>query len=121
MFWQTMLANAVMVPLAAAIEGWPAIVWTPALVAELAYGGLVASALAFWAMHEVNRRLPATTTSLCILATPVVGIITSEVALHEPIDLPLIVATVLILGGIAIGTVRRGPRQTNDHAPPAGR
>jgi drug/metabolite transporter (DMT)-like permease len=111
MFWQTMLANIVMVTLAAIVEGLPRITWTPSLIAELAYGGLVASALAFWAMHEVNRRLPATTTSLCILATPVVGIVTSAVFLHEAIDPPLIVATLLILGGIAIGTVRRAGSQ----------
>lgn len=108
MFWQTLLASIVLLGLAIVAEGLPVIPWSPALIAEFAYGGLVGSALAFWAMHEVNRRLPATTTSLCILATPVVGIISSVLFLGETIDLPLMLATVLILGGIAVGTIRRG-------------
>lgn len=108
LFWQTLLANVVLLTLALTTEGVPSIVLTPSLAALFAYGGLVGSALAFWAMHEVNRRLPATTTSLCILATPIVGIVSSALLLHEAIDLPLIVATVMILGGIAIGTIRRG-------------
>lgn len=107
MFWQSLFANVVLLALAVGIEGRPSIVWTPSLIGLLAYGGLVASALAFWAMHEVNRRLPATTTSLAILATPVVGIVCSALFLGEAIDLPLILATVMILGGIAIGTIRR--------------
>lgn len=107
MFWQALLANCVLLALAVAIEGTPSFTLPPALAAEFAYGGIVGSALAFWAMHEVNRRLPATTTSLCILATPVVGIISSTLLLGEKIDLALILATVLILGGIAIGTIRR--------------
>jgi len=107
LFWQMMLANVVLVLLAIVVEGRPHIVLNPALIAEFVYGGLVASTLAFWAMHEVNRRLPATTTSLCILATPVVGIISSTLMLGEVIDWPLILSTMLILGGIAVGTIRR--------------
>lgn len=106
-FWQTLLASLVLLGLATSVEGMPRIGWNPALVAEFLYGGLVASALTFWAMHEVNRRLPATTTSLCILATPAVGIMSSVLFLGEPLDLPLILATLLILGGITIGTMRR--------------
>ncbi len=109
MFWQTLLASIVLLGLAVSVEGVPHIPLDAALFAEFAYGGLVGSALAFWAMHEVNRRLPATTTSLCILATPVVGIVSSVLFLGERVDLALILATVLILGGIAIGTIRRGP------------
>ena len=107
LFWQMMLANVVLLLLAIVVEGRPHIVLNPALIAEFVYGGLVASTLAFWAMHEVNRRLPATTTSLCILATPVVGIISSTLMLGEVIDWPLILSTMLILGGIAVGTIRR--------------
>jgi drug/metabolite transporter (DMT)-like permease len=106
-FWQALLASCVLLVLALAFEGTPAIEWTPSLVAAFAYGGLVGTALAFWAINEVNRRLPATTTALGILATPVVGIVCSVLFLGEAIDLPLVVASVLILSGIAIGTIHR--------------
>lgn len=55
----------------------------------------------------VNRSLPAVTTSLGILATPVIGVISSAIAFGEPISLSLLVAMALILTGIAVGAVPR--------------
>ena len=106
-FWQALLASCILLLLALTFEGRPHIEWTSGLIAGFAYTGLVGTALAYWAMNEVNRRLPATTTSLGILATPVVGIVSSAFFLGETIDRPMIIATTLILGGIAIGTIRR--------------
>jgi drug/metabolite transporter (DMT)-like permease len=62
-------------------------------------------------MAVVNRGLPAVTTSLGILATPVIGVASSTLALGEPVDISLIVAISMILGGIAVGTIpaRSGP------------
>ena len=55
----------------------------------------------------VNRSLPAVTTSLGILATPVIGVISSAIVFGEPISLSLVVAMALILTGIAVGAVPR--------------
>ena len=49
--------------------------------------------------------MPALVTSPGVLATPVVGVVTSMIVLGEPFSLPLVVALVLIIGGIAMGTV----------------
>jgi drug/metabolite transporter (DMT)-like permease len=59
-------------------------------------------------MAMVNRSLPAMTTSLGLLATPVVGTGSAHLMLGEPITLPLICAMVLIIGGIAVGTLVEG-------------
>jgi drug/metabolite transporter (DMT)-like permease len=67
-------------------------------------------------MAVVNRSLPATTTSLGILATPVVGVICSTVALGERIDASLVIALILILAGIAIGTIPMPKRSVADAA-----
>ena len=83
----------------------PRIAWSPRLAGAFVYSGIFGTALAYWAMAEVNRSLPATTTSLGILATPVVGVICSTVALGERIDASLLIAMALILAGIAIGTI----------------
>jgi drug/metabolite transporter (DMT)-like permease len=56
-------------------------------------------------MAVVNRSVPAAVTSLGILATPVVGIASSMLMLGESLTWPLVLATVLILCGIAIGTM----------------
>ena len=68
------------------------------------------SALAYLAMAMVNRSLPAVTTSLGVLATPVVGVVSSMVVLDEPFSMALLVALTMIVGGIALGTV--GGRNT---------
>lgn len=107
-FWQALLACVVLSVLALLFDGVPHIVWSPALAAAFLYSGIFGTALAYWAMAVVNRSLPATTTSLGILATPVVGVICSTVALGERIDASLVSAMVLILAGIAIGTISLG-------------
>jgi drug/metabolite transporter (DMT)-like permease len=104
-FWQTLLATAVLSMLALVFDGLPQIVWSPRLAGAFFYSGIFGIALGYWAMAMVNRSLPTTTTSLGILATPVVGVICSALALHERIDPSLIAAMIMILSGIAIGTV----------------
>jgi drug/metabolite transporter (DMT)-like permease len=47
------------------------------------------------------------TTSLGLLATPVVSAVTATLWLREPLTLPLAIAIVLVLGGVAIGATDR--------------
>lgn len=107
-FWQTLLATLVLFVLALSIDGVPHISWSPGLAGAFLYGGVCGTALAYWAMAMVNRSLPAITTSLGILATPVVGVVTSVVVLGETVDVSLMLAMAMILGGIAIGTIPSG-------------
>jgi drug/metabolite transporter (DMT)-like permease len=104
-FWQALLATAILSALALAFDGVPPIIWTPELASAFLYGAIFGTALAHWAMVMVNRSLPAVTTSLGLLATPVVGVAVSVIFLGEPIGTSLICAMALILGGIAIGTI----------------
>jgi len=104
-FWETLLASTILLALAFWFEGRPHFVWTRQVVLGFGYSGLISTALGFWAMAVVNRSVPATVTSLGILATPVVGIASSTFFLGERIDLSLILATSTILAGIALGTV----------------
>jgi drug/metabolite transporter (DMT)-like permease len=59
-------------------------------------------------MSMVNRSLPAVTTSLGLLATPVLGIISAAIVLNETLEPSLFIAMALIIGGIALGTVNGG-------------
>ena len=103
-FWQTLLATVVL--RAGADRGRHAADrMDGTLVACFLYSGVFGIALGYWAMAMVNRSLPATTTSLGILATPVVGVICSTLALGETIDASLVIAMVMILSGIALGTI----------------
>jgi drug/metabolite transporter (DMT)-like permease len=115
-FWQALLATSVLSMLALSIEGIPRIVWSPVRAGTFLYAGCGA-ALAHGAMVMVNRSLPAVTTSLGLLATPVVGVATSAIFLGEPIGISLILAMAMILGGIAIGTIPYGKAAADRQIP----
>jgi drug/metabolite transporter (DMT)-like permease len=104
-FWQVLLASIMLSILAALVDGVPRISWTPRLFALLLFSGVVCTALAHWAMSMVNRSLPAVTTSLGLLATPVLGIVSGATFLGEAFEPSLFAALALIVGGIAIGIV----------------
>ena len=110
-FWQVLLAAAVLTVIAWLTEGAPRIVWTMRLSALLLYSGIVCTAFANWAMTMVNRSLPAVTTSLCLLATPLLGIVSATVFLGEALEPSLFLAMTLIIGGIALGAVGGGSTQ----------
>jgi drug/metabolite transporter (DMT)-like permease len=106
-FWQTLLATLVVSVLAFLRDGVPHPEWNTQLVGLFLFSGIIGTALAYWAMATVNRSLPAVVTSLGLLATPVVGVASSAILLGETVTTDLVVAMLLILGGIAIGTIPR--------------
>jgi drug/metabolite transporter (DMT)-like permease len=103
LFWQLLVPSVLLPLLALVMEGPPPISLNPTLLMLLAFCGIPGTALAYWAMTVINASLPATTTALGVLATPVVGILGGCLVLGESVDLPLAAASFLILGGIAFG------------------
>jgi drug/metabolite transporter (DMT)-like permease len=108
-FWQLLLAAGVLSAVAMITEGAPRITWSSHLAALILYSGIICTALAHWAMSMVNRSLPAITTSLALLATPVLGIMSAAIGLNEPLEPSLFLAMALIIGGIALGAENRDP------------
>jgi drug/metabolite transporter (DMT)-like permease len=107
-FWQAGLATIVLSSLALSIDGAPKVIWSPVLAGAFLYAGVCGTALGHWAMVTVNRSLPTVTTSLGLLATPVVGVATSVICLGEPMSTSLVCSIAMILGGIAMGTISQG-------------
>jgi drug/metabolite transporter (DMT)-like permease len=112
--WEMLLATAIVTPLAYALDGAPAPapIWSGRLVALLLYAGIPGTAVAYWATALASRNLPAVTTALGLLTTPVLSVIVATLWLGEPLTVALVIAIVLILGGVAIGarTETREPR-----------
>ena len=102
LLWQLLLAAVLTTVAALALEGWPQIAVTPHFLLLLLYGSTVSTSLAYWALSTVNRSLPATTTSLGLLAVPVFGVVSSMITLGETFDIPTLIALLLIVGGVAI-------------------
>jgi len=103
--WEMAVATVALSVLALAVDPWPAVEWTPSLILLLLYSALPGTVLAYWAAAVASRGLPAVTTSLGLLAAPVIGIAASAAAFGEMPTLSLGVAVVLIVGGIALGAV----------------
>ena len=103
--WETLLAAAVVTPIAFAVDGLPRPHWDAALVLMLLYAAVPATALAYWAVAVANRRLPAVTTSLGLSGVPIVSIVTAAIALGEALTPSLLAAVVLVIGGVALGTI----------------
>jgi len=110
LIWQVLVAALVLSIAAPIVEGWPTIPWSPHLVLLLLYGGLFGTTLGYWAMSIVNRSLPALTTSLGVMATPLIGIASAALTLGERVDPALLWATALIIAGVAVGLLA-GARQ----------
>ncbi len=105
--WETLLATAILLPIALTTAPPAPADWTLSFIALLLYLGIVGTAVAYWATATASRNLPAVTTSLGLLATPVVSVITATLWLGEPLTLTLVIAIVLVLGGVAIGSTGR--------------
>jgi drug/metabolite transporter (DMT)-like permease len=102
--WEMLLATVVLVPVALVSGPLPTIAWTASTIVLLGYSSVVANALAYWAMAVAGRELPAMTTALGLLATPILSIVVATSWLGERITASLMMAVVLVLGGIALGT-----------------
>jgi drug/metabolite transporter (DMT)-like permease len=102
--WAMLLATLIVTPLALVTEGVPVGELGGRVVALLLYAGIPGTAVAYWATAMAGRALPAVTTSLGLLATPVVSVVVATLWLREPVTLSLVAAIALILGGVAFGT-----------------
>jgi drug/metabolite transporter (DMT)-like permease len=101
--WEMALATVLLGGLALAVDGPLDIAWTPKLALLLLYAGIPGSALTFWASASASRALPSSTMSLGLLGVPPVSIVVAAVTLGEMPGWSVLIAVVLILGGITLG------------------
>lgn len=104
--WSLAVATVTTAVIALTVEGRPHVAWSPRLVALLLYAGVPGTALAYWATAMASRALPAVTTSLGLLGTPVVSVIVATLWLREPLTLSLLAAVALVTSGVALGVSR---------------
>ena len=68
----------------------------------LIYIGAFAGPIATWAAVSVNRALPPVVGAMAMLGVPLLSIASSVVLVNEPITLPLVIGTALVIAGIAV-------------------
>jgi drug/metabolite transporter (DMT)-like permease len=115
--WEMLLATLLLIPLAWAAAGAPSTSWDARFTVLMLYAGIPGTAVAYWATAAASQALPAVTTALGLLVTPVVSTVVATYWLGEPVTLSLALAIVLILGGVALGTTA----SSSTLPPPRGR
>ena len=70
----------------------------------LSYSILIQFCIAYVCWFAALARLPASVAAIGTMAVPVIGVVASAVALHEPLGLVQIVALVFTLAGVVLAT-----------------
>ncbi len=78
------------------------------------YNALIPTILAFWFWAKILTRIPAAVAGQFVLLSPVAGILASAAFLAEPVTLPLLVSTAMILGGALIAYMQPHSEQRSD-------
>jgi drug/metabolite transporter (DMT)-like permease len=78
-------------------------------IGSLLWLGLVGTGLAYLAFFRLLRRIGATRTSLVAYVMPVVGIVLGALVIQEPVTVPMIIGTVLVIGGIGLVNLQASP------------
>jgi probable blue pigment (indigoidine) exporter len=112
--WQLLMGGAVLVPLAAIVEGAPPSL-TGRNVMGFAYLSLIGTALAFVLWFNGIRRLPAAAPPLLGLAAPITGAVLGWVMLGQSLSPVQLTGFVITVAAIVYGTSVR------ELAPPASR
>ena len=100
--WMLLIAAVPIVASAVLLEQGRAIRWELPLVLALLYSGPLATAFANWASQSITRSMGPLASAVGFLATPVVGMVSGAVFLHESLGLIDLAGFALVLGGIAI-------------------
>ncbi len=70
----------------------------------LGYNTVIQFCVAYVTWFAALERLPASVAAIGTTAVPVIGVVASAVALHEPLGLTQMAALMLTLGGIVLAT-----------------
>ena len=107
--WQLAGAAIVLITLGFIVDGPPRVEWSAQLGWIMAYQATLASGVAFWAQIVVLRNLSAVSTNLTMTGVPVLGVISSALALGEPVGIALVVGMLLVITGVVINILSDRP------------
>jgi len=100
--WQLAGSTVILMAVALLTEGAPQIEWTPLLVGNVAYQGLLVSGVALWAQIVIFRNVDPVSANLTMMGVPAIGVASSAVFAGETITLEVSLGLVLIVTGVAV-------------------
>jgi len=113
---QMLFSGAMLLALGTAAGEWPDLHVTPRSLAAMAYLVLAGSALAYTAYMYAVAHLPISTVALYAYVNPLIAVVLGWLLLGEPFTMRIVVASGLVLSGIA---VVRGVQSRRDPTAPA--
>ncbi|MCF2872652.1 DMT family transporter [Octadecabacter sp. G9-8] len=81
--------------------------WSPWGIVCAVLSGAVSSGLGYALWYRVLPQVAATTSAVAQLSVPVIAIIAGALLLSEPVTLDIVLASVVVLGGIAVSVLKR--------------
>jgi drug/metabolite transporter (DMT)-like permease len=112
---QMILSGVMLLAIATATGEWSRLSFTPRTAAAMTYLVLVGSLVGYSAYVYALKYLPIATVSLYAYVNPVIAVILGTLLLAEPFSARIVLAAILVFGGIAI--VRTARRQRVANAP----
>ena len=103
-FFRALLCAAALLA-APAYAASPQVKWSLEMVLLVGFNGLLGNGVAYWLMNIVSRDLPAAAVSMGLLGVPLIGLFCASLFLGEVLGPALLIATVLIIAGIILGTI----------------
>ncbi|MCE2527207.1 MAG: DMT family transporter [Actinomycetia bacterium] len=103
--WQLLAGGIPALVAALAVEGIPDIRWTWGVILIVVYQTTLASPLAVWGQLEAFRRLPAISVNLTLMATPVVGLLSSWWLVDEHLTWGVVSGLALLTAAVAANIV----------------
>lgn len=111
--WQFLIGGVVLAGWAAAVEGPPAVSWTPQFVTALGFLALIGTAITYLIWFAELERAPLVTMSAWTMLTPVFGVLLSWLLLSEALSLQQAIGIALVLAALLVILLPR--RQDLDH------
>lgn len=98
--WQALISPLPSLIAALLLAPHPIIQFTNTFWFSMLYTAILSTPVAYWLVTMVSRALPVITTSLALLAIPVVGLLSSVVMVHEALTFSILLSLGLIIVGL---------------------
>jgi drug/metabolite transporter (DMT)-like permease len=107
--WQFLVGLIPNIIAALILSPHPEIQWTAHMfIFSVLYNALLSSLVAYWLLVTITRYLPVITSSLGLLAVPVIGLLASALLVGEPLTISILTSLGLIIAGLACVSVAKG-------------
>jgi drug/metabolite transporter (DMT)-like permease len=106
---QMILSGLMLMAIGTVLGEWSELTLTTRTVGAMVYLATVGSAVGFSAYVYALKHLPIATVSLYAYINPIIAVVLGALLLNEPFNLRIVVASALVLAGVALANGRFAP------------